>query len=96
MEIQPLEFVCRVSPSDVYSGETVTAYGWTQHFNPYLHISYAWCATGGHTDSIDAVAQFDTTGLEPGEYTITGHAEQGSEPGQGADCVGRFRISERL
>ena len=41
-------------------------------------LQYRWTATGGHMVGTGASVMWDTTGLEPGAYTITAQVEDGS------------------
>jgi outer membrane protein OmpA-like peptidoglycan-associated protein len=39
-----------------------------------------------------ATGNIDTTGLQPGSYTATGHVSEGQKPGQFADCTANFTV----
>jgi outer membrane protein OmpA-like peptidoglycan-associated protein len=41
-----------------------------------------------------ATANVDTTGLQPGNYTVTGHVSEGQKPGQFADCTANFTVKQ--
>jgi outer membrane protein OmpA-like peptidoglycan-associated protein len=36
----------------------------------------------------------DTTGLQPGSFTVTGHVSEGQKPGQFADCTANFTVKQ--
>jgi hypothetical protein len=48
-------------------------------------LTYTWRTTGGQIIGSGASVTFDTTGLAPGTYTITGRVENGK--GGAADCT---------
>jgi len=41
-----------------------------------------------------ATASVDTAGLQPGNYTVTGHVSEGQKPGQFADCTANFTVKQ--
>jgi outer membrane protein OmpA-like peptidoglycan-associated protein len=47
-------------------------------------LTYAWRASGGTVTGSGATVEFDSTGLQPGSYTVTGRVEDGR--GGAADC----------
>jgi outer membrane protein OmpA-like peptidoglycan-associated protein len=47
-------------------------------------LTYIWRASGGQIVGSGATVEFDSTGLQPGSYTVTGHVEDGR--GGTADC----------
>jgi outer membrane protein OmpA-like peptidoglycan-associated protein len=47
-------------------------------------LTYTWRASGGQIVGSGATVEFDSTGLQPGSYTVTGHVEDGR--GGTADC----------
>jgi outer membrane protein OmpA-like peptidoglycan-associated protein/opacity protein-like surface antigen len=48
-------------------------------------LTYSWRTTRGRIIGSGASVSFDSTGLAPGEYTVTGHVEDGR--GGDADCT---------
>jgi hypothetical protein len=36
----------------------------------------------------------DTSSLQPGNYTVTGHVSEGAKPGQAADCTANFTVKQ--
>ena len=48
-------------------------------------LTYAWRASGGRIEGDGAVVRFQTTGIAPGSYAITGHVDDGRNGT--ADCV---------
>jgi outer membrane protein OmpA-like peptidoglycan-associated protein len=49
------------------------------------NLNYTWRANAGQVVGTGSSVQFDTTGLSPGSYTITGRADDAH--GQAADCT---------
>jgi outer membrane protein OmpA-like peptidoglycan-associated protein/opacity protein-like surface antigen len=84
---------CSVQPDQVYAGEPITATARALNFNPKRKLSYAWSATGGKVSGTDTSARIDTTGLNPGSYTVTANITDGKK-GQ-ASCQSSFTIKER-
>lgn len=65
---------CSASPTEVFPGDPVNATIATQNFNPKHTLTYKWGSTGGKVSGTGTSASIDTTGLEPGSYTVTGTA----------------------
>ena len=67
---------CATDPTTITAGQraTITANA-TDADNDKLTYSYK--ATGGNVSGTGATAQFDSTGLAPGNYTITCHVSDG-------------------
>lgn len=74
---------CSVDRSSVLIGERVrvTAAASDPDGDP---LSYSWRSNGGQIIGSGASVQLDTTGLNPGRYTVTGRVEDGR--GGAADC----------
>lgn len=53
-------------------------------------LTYTWRTTGGTIVGSGAQVQFDSTGLAPGNYTITGRVENGK--GQAGDCSAQVTV----
>jgi outer membrane protein OmpA-like peptidoglycan-associated protein len=67
---------CSANPSTVIAGErpTITA---TVNDPSGTPITYTWQANAGQIIGSGASVQFDTSGLPPATYTVTGRAENG-------------------
>jgi outer membrane protein OmpA-like peptidoglycan-associated protein len=74
---------CAANSSTVNAGErpTITAVVNDASGTP---ITYAWQANAGQIIGNGASVQFDTSGLAPGTYTVTGRAENGDH--SACDC----------
>ena len=73
---RPPTVSCAASPQTVTAGQPVslTATGSDPDNDP---LTYTWDATAGKVTGSGAQAQFDTTGLAPGHYTVNCHANDG-------------------
>ncbi len=66
---QPPTVTCSADKPRVQVGEivTVTAQARSPQDRP---LTYAWNSTGGRVEGTGATVRFDTTGLQPGSYTV--------------------------
>ena len=83
---------CTSDPVSVHPGEPVTVTGSTLYLNPKKKAQYTWTANGGQITSHGETATIDTTGVAPGQYTVSGHVEQGPKAGQQASCTAPFTV----
>lgn len=81
---RPPTMTCAVERSPIQPGERtkITATASDPDNDP---LTYKWEATGGKIVGTDATVDFDSTGAAPGNYTITGHVDDGH--GGTADCT---------
>jgi len=87
---------CSASPTEVYAGDPVTATISTQYFNPKHALTYKWASTGGTVSGTGTTGSVDTTGLQPGSYTVTGTATDAKEKKNNiASCSAGFTIKAR-
>ena len=72
----PPTATCAANPATITAGQraTITTSA-TDADNDKLTYSYK--ASGGNVSGTDSTAQFDSTGLAPGNYTITCHVSDG-------------------
>jgi outer membrane protein OmpA-like peptidoglycan-associated protein len=86
---------CSVSPTEIMSGDPVTASIATQNFNPKHTITYSWRSTGGTVSGTTESAQVNTSGLTPGSYSITGVATDSKEKKNNtASCNASFTVKQ--
>jgi outer membrane protein OmpA-like peptidoglycan-associated protein len=73
---RPPTVSCAASPQTVTVGQpvTLTATGSDPDNDP---LTYSWDSSAGKVTGSGAQAQFDTTGLAPGHYTVNCHANDG-------------------
>ncbi|HEX3438438.1 MAG TPA: hypothetical protein VHT24_16835 [Pseudacidobacterium sp.] len=90
----PVEFSCSANPSAVFPGDPVTITGTATNLNPKRNTTYSWSGQGITVRGDTATANVDTSGLQPGTYTVTGHVSQGQKPGQFADCTTNFTVKQ--
>jgi outer membrane protein OmpA-like peptidoglycan-associated protein/opacity protein-like surface antigen len=84
---------CSVQPTEVFASESVTATASGSNFNPKRTVKYSWNGTGVKVAGSDASVQIDTTGLQPGAYTVTANLNDGGKHGFAA-CSARFTVKE--
>ena len=92
----PLAASCSVQPTAVMAGEPVTANANVTNIPPKHSVTYDWKTTGGKLAPKDAAATIDTTGLAPGQYTVTSTATdpKGNKKLAPATCNAQFTINE--
>ncbi len=91
----PVMYQCTASPASVYPGDPVTITGTATNLNPKKTPTYTWTGTNGVKVTGDtATGNVDTTGLNPGSFTVTGHVSQGQKAGQFADCTSTFEVKQ--
>jgi hypothetical protein len=87
---------CSASPTEVFPGDPVNATIATQNFNPKHTVTYKWNSTGGKVSGTGTSANIDTTGLEPGSYTVTGTAtDERQKTNNVASCSAGFTVKAR-
>ena len=88
---------CSISPTEILAGAPVTASIVTQNFNPKHTITYRWTTTGGKVSGTGTTGTVDTTGLEPGSYTVTGTATDARQKNNNvASCNASFTVKQPL
>lgn len=86
---------CSVSPTEIWSGDPVTATMTDQNFNPKHTITYSWSGTGVKVSGTTQTGNVDTTGLAPGSYTVTGTATDAKEKKNNmASCTASFTVKQ--
>jgi outer membrane protein OmpA-like peptidoglycan-associated protein len=80
---RPPTMSCAVERTPIRRGEQtrITATASDPDNRP---LTYTWQASGGRIVGTDATADFDSRGVPEGNYTVTGHADNGR--GGTADC----------
>ena len=82
---------CAVDPSEVFAGEPVNARSNGSNFSPHRTLQYSWSGNGVSVAGSNASTQIDTTGLQPGPYTVSANLTDGSKRGA-ASCVATFKV----
>ena len=89
---RPLTAACNISPSSIYPGDPVTVSGSLVNINPKKKAIWTWATTGGQLTPGDGGASIATTGLAPGDYTVTGKVSNGNKAYEQASCTGSFSV----
>ncbi len=90
----PVTYTCAVNPASVFPGDPVTITGTALNLNPKKTATYTWTGQGVTVKGDSATGTVDTTTLQPGQYTVTGHVSEGQKPGQFADCTANFTVKQ--
>jgi outer membrane protein OmpA-like peptidoglycan-associated protein len=91
----PVTYACTAAPSPAYPGDPITVTGTPGMLNPKKTPTYSWTGADGVKVTGDStVGAVDTTGLAPGNYTVTGHVSEGQKVGMFADCTANFTIKQ--
>ena len=91
----PVMYACVAAPASVYPGDPVTITGTATNLNPKKTPSYTWTGTNGVKVTGDSsTGNVDTNGLNPADYTVTGHVSEGAKPGMFADCTANFTVKQ--
>jgi outer membrane protein OmpA-like peptidoglycan-associated protein len=87
----PPTMSCSANPSSIQVGEraTVTA---TVNDSTGTALTYSWQANSGQVVGTGASVQFDSTGLAPGDYTVTGRVENAKDGA--ADCTATVTVQQ--
>ena len=88
----PVQLGCTVQPANIFPGDPVTVTATASNLDLKKKATYAWSTSGGHITGTDSTATVTTTGLPPGDYTVSGHVSEGMRPGQQASCTAGFRV----
>jgi opacity protein-like surface antigen len=88
--LRPPTLACSVDKSAVLPGEivNVTASGSSPEGFP---LEYAWRTNGGRISGSGSTVQLDTSGLAPGNYSVTARATDGH--GGAVDCSASVRVN---
>ncbi|GAC1431296.1 MAG: hypothetical protein NVS1B11_12380 [Terriglobales bacterium] len=84
-----------VQPTEVMTGEPVTATATAKDFNPKHTLKYDWSTTGGKINGKDNTASIDTNGLAAGSYTATVKiSDPKMKKGGEASATANFTVKE--
>ncbi len=88
----PVTYSCSVTPTTVFTGETLAASGTAVSLNPARTAVYTWTVDGGTVVGNSSSATIDTANLAAGAYTLKGHISEGDKPGENADCSAPYLV----
>ena len=88
----PPAMSCSVAPNEVMAGEPVKVTATATNFPTNHPVTYSWSSTGGKVTGTEATGTVDTTGLAPGNYTVTAKASSGKKAN--AECSSKFAVKE--
>ena len=88
----PVMLGCGAQPPSVYPGDPIKVEANALHLNPKKTPVYNWASNGGKITASGPEATIDTAGLAPGEYTVTGHVQEGPKARQQASCAAPFTV----
>ncbi len=84
-----------LQPTEVMTGEPVTATATAKDFNPKHALKYDWSTTGGKITGTDNTARIDTNGLAAGTYTTTVKiSDPKMKKGGEASATANFTVKE--
>ncbi len=92
----PLAAACSINPASVMAGEPVTLSVNATNIPKNHTVKYTYNATGGKVTPKDNTAEVDTTGMAPGNYTVTATVTD-NKPKKNeapATCNASFTIQE--
>jgi len=93
----PASYGCEAQPVSVYPGDPVSVTGTTMNLEESKKLlpTYTWTTNGGKVTAKTptANATVATDGMAAGDYTITGHVNEGVAPSQHAECAASFRVT---
>ena len=88
----PATLNCSADPSSVYAGDPVTLTASALNLTRDRDLQYLWMSEGGKITGTDATASLDTTGLQPGSYSVSGRLVEGSRQRLIASCITSFAV----
>ena len=88
----PIMLGCSAQPASVYPGDPIKIEANALQLNSKKTPVYTWASNGGKITASGPEATIDTTGLAPGDYTVTGHVQEGPRARQQASCAAPFTV----
>jgi outer membrane protein OmpA-like peptidoglycan-associated protein len=88
---KPPVMTCSTDRSTVMAGERINVSA-SASSPQNFPLTYAWQTNGGQIVGSGSSVQFDTTGLAPGTYTITGRVDDGHNGA--ADCTANVTVQQ--
>ena len=88
----PVELACTATPQKIFPGDPLSVIGVATNLDAKKKATFRWIGTGVRAGQSKPIAEIDSAGLTPGNYTITGHVSEGDKPGRSADCTAEFTV----
>jgi hypothetical protein len=88
----PIQLGCSVDPVSAFPGDPLKINGTTLGTNPKLKQTVTWTTSGGKIVGEGLNPGIDTTGMAPGQYTITGKLTEGNKAREQATCDAPFTV----
>jgi hypothetical protein len=90
--IPPVTFACTATPQVIFPGDPVSVIGVATNLDRHRTVTFRWSGRGVGMNASKPIVELDTSALEPGTYTVTGHVSEGNHAGQSADCRAQFTV----
>ncbi|MGE0406895.1 MAG: hypothetical protein AB7O65_11395 [Candidatus Korobacteraceae bacterium] len=89
----PLAASCSAQPASVQAGQPISVAVTAANIRQNHSVNYEFRSTGGQVQPSDNTARVDTTGLAPGNYTVTATATDPElKQGGVANCTASFTV----
>jgi hypothetical protein len=88
----PVQLGCTAQPANIFPGDPIIVTATAANLDLKKKATYTWSTSGGQLTGANETVTVATPGLQPGDYTVTGHVSQSIRPGQQADCTASFRV----
>jgi hypothetical protein len=88
----PATFACIATPQTIFRGDPLSVIGVATNLNRHKTATFRWSGRGVTINESKPIVEVETSALEPGTYTITGHVSEGSHAGQSANCSALFTV----
>lgn len=93
--VPPSASCSTAQPAAVLAGEPVSVTISPSGFNPKHTVTYDWKSSGGKVTGKETTGTIDTTGLAPGNYTVTSTATDAKQKQNNvASCSANFTVNE--
>jgi hypothetical protein len=90
--IPPVAFACTATPQVVFRGDPLSVIGVATNLDRHRTVTFRWSGRGVTVNASKPLVEVETSSLEPGTYTITGHVSEGSRYGRSVDCTAQFTV----
>jgi hypothetical protein len=88
----PVTFACTATPQTIFRGDPLSVIGVATNLDRHKIATFRWSGRGVGMNESKPIVEVETSALEPGTYTITGHVSEGKQAGRSADCSAHFTV----